>query len=107
MSKTALTGVRVFDGARLTESTTVVIDGAVIGSDATDAEIVDGTGATLLPGLFDAHVHLLTPDDLRALAAHGVTTARHGVLAPRARRLLPRAGAGHPQRGPAGHRAGR
>ncbi|XVU27731.1 amidohydrolase family protein [Actinoplanes sp. CA-054009] len=87
-----LTDVRVFDGHRLTDPTTVVIDGTVIGtfidaaSDAASngafvgaaadgAEVVDGGGATLLPGLFDAHVHLLSPADLDALARHGVTTA--------------------------------
>ncbi|WP_284748953.1 amidohydrolase family protein [Amycolatopsis sp. RTGN1] len=85
MTKTALTGVRVFDGAGLTEPTTVVVDGALIGTDVTGAEALDCAGATLLPGLFDAHVHLLTPDDLRALAAHGVTTALDMACWPRER----------------------
>ncbi|MEU8636465.1 amidohydrolase family protein [Amycolatopsis sp. NPDC048633] len=85
MTKTALTGVRVFDGTALTGPTTVVLDGPLIGSDATGAEIVDAAGATLLPGLVDAHVHLLTPDDLRALAAHGVTTALDMACWPRER----------------------
>ncbi|MFB9463482.1 amidohydrolase family protein [Streptomyces cinereospinus] len=74
-TRTALTDVRVFDGARLTEPTTVVIDGTVIGDDATGARTVDCGGATLLPGLFDAHVHLIFPDDLAKLAHHGITTA--------------------------------
>ena len=85
MTKTVLTGVRVFDGAALTGPTTVVVDGPLIGADATGAEIVDAAGATLLPGLFDAHVHLLTPDDLRALYVHGVTTALDMACWPRER----------------------
>ena len=56
---TALQNVRVFDGDRLLEPGTVV----------------DGRGGVLLPGLFDAHVHLLGPDDLDLLAHAGVTTA--------------------------------
>ncbi|MBP0457194.1 amidohydrolase family protein [Streptomyces montanisoli] len=73
--KTALTDVRVFDGTRLSEPTTVVIDGAVLGDDAAGARTVGCDGATLLPGLIDAHVHLVVPDDLTKLAGHGITTA--------------------------------
>ncbi|WP_410631564.1 amidohydrolase family protein [Amycolatopsis sp. cmx-4-83] len=111
MTKTALTGVRVFDGTRLTEPTTVVIDGPVIGSDTSGADAVDCTGATLLPGLFDAHVHLLTPDDLRALAAHGVTTALDMACWPRERvdsfrgRVPDVRSAGLPAIGPGGNHA--
>lgn len=74
-TKTALTGVRIFDGIRLTEPTTVVLDGTVIGTDVIGAETFDGAGATLLPGLFDAHVHMSNPEDLTALLDHGITTA--------------------------------
>lgn len=42
--KTALRDVRVFDGQGLTEPRTVVIDGAVIGADASGAEVVDASG---------------------------------------------------------------
>lgn len=69
-----LQNVRVFDGDRLREPGTVVIDGAVIGG-SPGPDVVDGWGGTLLPGLFDAHVHLLGPDDLDRLARAGVTTA--------------------------------
>jgi imidazolonepropionase-like amidohydrolase len=111
MTKTAVTGVRLFDGTGLTEPTTVVLDGPLIGGDATGAEILDGTGATLLPGLVDAHVHLLTPDDLRALAAHGVTTALDMACWPRERADSFRGGvpdirsAGLPAIGPGGNHA--
>lgn len=75
ITKTVLTNVRVFDGTGLTGPTTVIIDGGLIGSDPTGGHAVDGGGATVLPGLFDAHVHLIFPDDLRKLAEHGITTA--------------------------------
>lgn len=76
-ARTALLDVRVFDGRRLTEPRTVVIDGAVIGpdSDAGGAETVDARGMTLLPGLIDAHVHLHGSNNLARLASYGVTTA--------------------------------
>ncbi|OZJ06594.1 hypothetical protein BZG36_00640 [Bifiguratus adelaidae] len=73
--KTALTNVRVFDGKTIGEPTTVVIDGSIIGTDTTGAEVVDGGGAVLLPGLIDAHVHLHGPENLEALSRWGVTTA--------------------------------
>lgn len=81
---TALTGVRVFDGHRLGEPTTVVIDGPLIG-DAGDGEVIDAGGGVLLPGLIDAHVHLLTPDDLHRLAEYGITTALDMACWPPAR----------------------
>lgn len=65
---------RVFDGQRLSEPRTVVIDGSVIGGDPSGARQIDAAGAALLPGLIDAHVHLRGPQDLEALAAWGVTT---------------------------------
>jgi imidazolonepropionase-like amidohydrolase len=40
-----------------------------------EAGVVDSDGGTLLPGLIDSHVHLLSSDDLAALAAQGTTTA--------------------------------
>ncbi len=80
--RTAITNVRVFDGAVLSdEPRTVLIDGGVIISvgpvsiDLDGADIVDGTGMTLLPGLIDAHVHLHGEHNLRQLVEHGVTTA--------------------------------
>ncbi|SNS22270.1 amidohydrolase family protein [Actinomadura mexicana] len=77
MSMTAITGARVFDGEKTLGVTTVLVeDGRIarVGGDAPeDAEAVDGSGATLLPGLIDAHVH--TDRDALALALRfGVTT---------------------------------
>ncbi|MFI9508501.1 amidohydrolase family protein [Nocardia sp. NPDC052566] len=73
--KLLLTNVRVFDGHRLVEPDTVVIDNGLIGTDPGGAEVVDAGGATLLPGLIDAHVHLSDTDALERLADFGVTTA--------------------------------
>ncbi|CAM3528783.1 amidohydrolase family protein [Kibdelosporangium persicum] len=74
MPKTVLRDVRVFDGNELTRPRTVVIDGTVIGEDPAGGHEIDAAGATLLPGLIDAHVHLHGPEDLRTLARWGVTT---------------------------------
>ncbi|MFD0059242.1 amidohydrolase family protein [Streptomyces sp. NPDC127168] len=78
MPTTVLNNVRVFDGSGLSTPTTVTIEdavlGAVGGSAPDGAETVDGAGAVLLPGLFDAHVHMNSQEDLTELVAHGVTT---------------------------------
>ncbi len=72
--------VRVFDGERvLPERDVVIQDGVVtrVAGPAPGPADVDGRGRTLLPGLFDAHVHL-DPDPqtaLRDLVTMGVTTA--------------------------------
>jgi imidazolonepropionase-like amidohydrolase len=75
--KVALKNVRVFDGERIREPSTVVIDGGLIGKpdDIENAEIIDGQCCVLLPGLIDAHVHLHGEENLIQLASHGVTTA--------------------------------
>nr|WP_246633148.1 amidohydrolase family protein [Pseudonocardia nigra] len=76
--RTALAGVRVFDGHRLTDPTTVVIDGPVIAPVGAPVSgpvrTVDADGAVLLPGLIDAHVHLNDRGTLEQLCSHGVTT---------------------------------
>ncbi len=75
MDKIALTNVRVFDGERVGEPATVVIDGDRIGGDQAGARTQDGDGGVLLPGLIDCHIHLTDAATLTALARHGVTTA--------------------------------
>ena len=55
MNNWVLTNVRVFDGGRLSEPTEVSVDGAVIRSIGDHAStegraVVNGAGATLLPG---------------------------------------------------------
>jgi imidazolonepropionase-like amidohydrolase len=65
----------MFDGSGLVPASSVVVAGGLIqsagpGSSATDwavAEVIDGDGGVLLPGLFDAHVHLDGPGRLATL----------------------------------------
>src|ERR1700727_109901 len=73
--KIALTNVRVFDGRELRGPTTVIIEGGFVGIDPAGARVIDAGGATLLPGLIDAHVHLLEQLHLQRLAAFRVPTA--------------------------------
>ena len=73
---TAITNVRVFDGEKVRDPGTVVIDGELIArSDAIPTKTIDAAGAILLPGLIDCHIHLRGPDDLARMAEFGVTTA--------------------------------
>ncbi|KAF8168634.1 amidohydrolase, partial [Mycena galopus ATCC 62051] len=73
-AKIAITNVRVFDGEKLLPLGTLYVDGDTIVPYAEGAEVVDGNGGTLLPGLIDAHAHPASVDDLEALASYGVTT---------------------------------
>lgn len=77
--------VRLFDSEQATirEDQMVVIQGERITragpfaavSVPKDAEIVDGTGKTLVPGLFDMHAHAQAGDGIMNIAS-GVTTVR-------------------------------
>lgn len=74
---TAITNARIFDGERVSEARTVVIKGAYIqtvgGEVPSGAAVIDASGATLLPGLFDSHVHT-DMDGLKDALKFGVTT---------------------------------
>jgi imidazolonepropionase-like amidohydrolase len=73
-SRTLFENVRVFDGKSdaLTEPTNVLVENGRIAAVSTDsieadgAEVIDGGGRTLMPGLIDAHWHAMlirnTPD---------------------------------------------
>ena len=77
--------VRRFDSEQATirEDQTVVVQGERITSAGPfaavsvpkEAEIVDGTGKTLVPGLFDMHAHAQAGDGIMNIAS-GVTTVR-------------------------------
>ncbi|MGW0172964.1 amidohydrolase family protein [Rhodococcus sp. NPDC003322] len=77
MPTTAIVNANVFDGVEVLEATTVVIDGPTIASVGgpvpPGAEIVNAAGATLLPGLIDAHVHT-SRQSLAVALRFGVTT---------------------------------
>jgi imidazolonepropionase-like amidohydrolase len=72
--------VRVFDGDRVHPRTSVVVrDGEIVrvgspGRVPRGAEVVDGRGHTLLPGLIDAHAHAMVPGALEQSLVFGVTT---------------------------------
>lgn len=75
----AVRNARVFDGEHLHPRMTVVVRDGVIRSMRADTsvpsgvEVIDGTGRTLLPGLFDSHTHMRDNALTQALA-FGVTT---------------------------------
>ncbi|HSS50834.1 MAG TPA: amidohydrolase family protein, partial [Thermoanaerobaculia bacterium] len=76
-------GVRVFDGESVTESRNVLVEHGKIrrigGPEvkARGAEVIDGRGRTLLPGLIDSHVHVAAfnvDSGLGQALSFGVTT---------------------------------
>src|SRR5581483_4544494 len=91
-TRVVLRGGRIFDaiGAGVREGS-VVIEGntiaAVLPSGAetpADAEVIDVTGKTIMPGLIDMHVHLTYPDtetpiDEQASEGAGVLTGARNL----------------------------
>jgi hypothetical protein len=79
----AITNARLFDpvSLRVTPNTTIVIRGnriEAVGADVAipaDAERIDAAGKTVIPGLWDMHVHLSEEDGLLNIAA-GITSVR-------------------------------
>ncbi|MFC1766093.1 amidohydrolase family protein [Planctomycetota bacterium] len=77
---TVIQNVRVFDGNQVIPQSTVLFrsggvldvnEGATIPE---GAEVIDGEGKTLLPGLIDAHVHVWEEAQLRQFLVFGVTS---------------------------------
>jgi cytosine/adenosine deaminase-related metal-dependent hydrolase len=72
--------VRIFDGEKIIDANSVTISGGRISAVARNlpvsagAQVIDGTGDTLLPGLIDSHVHLWKRDELRQALVFGNTT---------------------------------
>ena len=89
----AISGARVFDGERSLGVIDVRVHdntiAAVGGPLPRDIEVIDGTGATLLPGLIDAHVHA-SEESLRQALAFGVTTELDLLSMPRVMQPLRR-----------------
>jgi len=75
----AIVRARVFDGIRVVPRATVVVQGGKIAAvgpkvkPPKGAELIDGSGATLLPGFIDAHAHAFD-DALERALVFGVTT---------------------------------
>jgi len=72
--------VRIFDGERVIEANSIAVaHGKIVGvgtnvASPPDAQVVDGSGDTLLPGLIDSHVHAWVRDVLEMGLVMGVTT---------------------------------
>ena len=78
MSEFIVTGAQVFDGVDLVPGAPVLVRGSRIEAVGDvpvpeGVEVVDGRGATLLPGLIDNHSHVCPPV-LETSLAFGVTT---------------------------------
>lgn len=72
-----ISNVNLFNGYSMLPNRTVIFKDGVITEITTDfvieGDIIDGTGKTLMPGLFDAHTHT-SVDSLRNALKFGVTT---------------------------------
>ena len=82
----AFTHVKLFDaeGGRFLDDRTVIVNkGRIIAVDVAasatvpaDAQVIDGTGKTLVPGLWDAHMHVGDDAQGLMLLSMGVTSGR-------------------------------
>ncbi|KAF2794203.1 amidohydrolase [Melanomma pulvis-pyrius CBS 109.77] len=84
MSNFTISNARIFDGTQVLKGQdTVTIDvdtGLITDMPTQTGTTIDGTGMTLLPGLWDTHVHLSQSTEtslplLKAMSASGITTA--------------------------------
>ena len=72
--------VRLFDGERVVERTSVAVRGEQIVAVGADLKLgavgrrIDGVGKTLIPGLIDSHTHIQEAGQLRQALVFGVTT---------------------------------
>jgi imidazolonepropionase-like amidohydrolase len=79
-TSTLIRGVRIFDGQRLLPASNVLLAGGAVAGIGDElgvpagADIVEGRGRTLLPGLIDCHVHAGDVAALGQALAFGVTT---------------------------------
>lgn len=86
MNRFVITGARVFDGEQLLAGVEVhVADGRITGlggPPSAEEDVVDAAGATLLPGLIDAHTHA-DRAALKQSLTFGVTTELDLVSMPK------------------------
>ncbi|MBV8932676.1 MAG: amidohydrolase family protein, partial [Kutzneria sp.] len=81
MTTTVIRNASVFDGERRWPRSSVVFRDGVITEVGESVEVPDGAevfdapGQTLLPGLIDAHTHLVSVEDLAQTLAFGVSTS--------------------------------
>jgi imidazolonepropionase-like amidohydrolase len=79
-TSTLIRGARIFDGQRLLPASNVLLAGGAVAGIGDElgvpagADIVEGRGRTLLPGLIDCHVHAGDVAALGQALAFGVTT---------------------------------
>jgi hypothetical protein len=78
----AICNVSIFDGTKvIPQHAVAVADGKIVALSNTcqsspATNVIDGTGDTLLPGLFDSHVHIGEGEPaLKQMLVFGVTTA--------------------------------
>jgi imidazolonepropionase-like amidohydrolase len=74
MPTIAIENVRIFDGTKLTEPKTIVIENGLISEKTSGDTVFDGNGRALLPGLIDSHVHANSAENLALAAKSGITT---------------------------------
>jgi imidazolonepropionase-like amidohydrolase len=85
--QTLIKNVRLFDGAIVTEGTSVLIEGELVKAVGPDvaadpaAQVIDASGQTLMPALSNAHVHAWSPETLKEAADAGVLNVMdmHGI----------------------------
>lgn len=74
MSTTEIANVKIFDGEKVSEAKSIVIEDGLISSKTTGDIIIDGEGCTLLPGFIDSHIHLDSIKNLEDATDWGITT---------------------------------
>ncbi|MGB8960044.1 MAG: amidohydrolase family protein [Candidatus Aminicenantales bacterium] len=78
--KFLIANVRLFDGEKVVPSASVLVENGkieAVGKTVAvplNAQVIDGAGKTLIPGLIDAHVHVWSREGLAQAVVFGVTS---------------------------------